>query len=301
MFGFIGAGKVGTTLGIYLNNCNLPITGYTSKSYSSAKKSAELTDSTAYEVIETLVDSSKYIMITTPDDNIKDIVSKLLLIDTNWNDKTICHTSGTYASTILEPLHKLGSTTVSLHPMLSFADIDNAVKMLPHTPLTLEGQGIHLQDFIDTLKLSNLNITTIKPEQKTLYHTAACTVSNYLVTLINTGIELLKTIGFEQETALELIHPLVKGTVDNIFTKGPTEALTGPIARGDVNTIKTHLRALTNQDNRLKEFYCLLGNETVDLAKKQKKLNEYTLNNIKEVLHYEINNNPNNKEKEVKK
>lgn len=298
MFGFIGAGKVGTTLGKYFNSNKFPIIGYVSKSYSSAEQSAEITNSTAYKELDKMVKLSKYIIITTPDDKIKDVVNNLLLLDIKWDEKTFCHTSGTYSSTILEPLYLKGSTTVSLHPMLSFADIDNSLKMLPHTPLTLEGQGNNLKDFIDTLELIKLNITRIEPNQKILYHTGACIVSNYLVTLMNTGIEIFKKIGFTQDVSLELIEPLVKGTINNIFSKGPENSLTGPISRGDIDTIKTHLETLDNQDPRLKEFYCVLGNETINLAKKQNKLDEYTLNTLKEVLHNENSYNSNNTKKE---
>ncbi|GMQ60402.1 Rossmann-like and DUF2520 domain-containing protein [Vallitalea sediminicola] len=298
MFGFIGAGKVGTTLGMYFNKMQLPISGYNSKSITSAEKSATLTSSKAYDNIAQLVDSSKYIMITTPDDVIKDVVHQLSSLHTKWSDKVVCHTSGTHPSTILEPLSKLDSTTLSLHPMLSFADINYALTILPQTPLTLEGKGTLIDEFRKTLQNINLNIYNINPEQKSLYHAAACIVSNYLVTLIDTGIETFKKIGFEQESSLQLIEPLVKGTINNIFEKGTKKALTGPIARGDVNTIKTHVRALSREDRNLEQFYCLLGNRTLSLVEKQNKLNEYTLNTLKEVLLSENCNYTNNKEQE---
>ncbi|MCT4688173.1 Rossmann-like and DUF2520 domain-containing protein [Vallitalea sp.] len=298
MFGFIGAGKVGTTLGMYFNNMHLPISGYNSKSLASAKKSAALTNSNTYENITQLVDSSKYIMITTPDDLIEDVVLQLISINAKWDDKVVCHTSGTHPSTILEPLSKLGSTTLSLHPMLSFADINYALTMLPQTPLTLEGKGNLTDDFRKILLNINLEIHNISSEQKSLYHAAACIVSNYLVTVIDTGLETLNRIGLKQESSLELIESLVKGTINNIFEKGTVNALTGPMARGDVHTIKTHIRALSREDRSLEQFYRLLGDRTLSLVKKQNKLNEYTLNTLKEVLQGENCNYTNNKEQE---
>ncbi|WDV46447.1 DUF2520 domain-containing protein [Clostridiaceae bacterium M8S5] len=288
MIGFIGAGKVGTSIGQYLNNNGVKINGYYSRTEASAKKAAFLSNSTYYSQLNQLINDSRYIMITTPDDVISTIASQLLSINTCWKNKLVCHTSGAHPSTLLHSLSSLGATIASLHPMLSFANIQKAVELLEHTPLTLEGSGDLMYDFNNMLKSACLQTHEIKTEQKALYHCAACIVSNYLVTVLEIGTECLIKAGFDSESASNLIKPLINGTTNNYFTHG-SKALTGPLARGDVNTIKTHLEAISKEDSLLENIYRLLGIRTLQVCKKQNNLDEYTLNNLKEVLHNEKN------------
>jgi predicted short-subunit dehydrogenase-like oxidoreductase (DUF2520 family) len=291
MIGFIGAGQVGTALGIYFHNMGLTVSGYYSKSLESAIKSSKRTHSKAYEHIHELIDSSEYIIITTPDDAICDVVKKLCSIKIDWNDKVICHTSGALSSTLLNPIFQLGATTLSLHPMLSFADIDYAVEILRQTPLTLEGKGTLMSKFKNMLENASLTIHEININQKALYHASACIVSNYLVTLMDIGISSLEQAGFTRKNATQLIAPLATGTLQNVLTKGIKNSLTGPISRGDINTIKTHLDTIVREDKELEQIYRLLGKRTINIAKEQNQLDEYTLIRLKEVLQNEKNNN----------
>lgn len=291
MIGFIGAGHVGTALGIYFHNMNLKVSGYYSKTLKSAKTSSHRTHSKAYKHINDLVDSSEYIIITTPDDAICSVVESLCEIDIDWNNKVICHTSGALSSTLLDPIFQLGATTLSLHPMLSFADIDYAVKLLRQTPLTLEGKGSLISSFKEMLEKASLTIHEININHKSLYHASACIVSNYLVTLMDIGICSLVQAGFNSEDATKLIAPLANGTLQNVLTKGTKTSLTGPISRGDINTIKTHLETISKEDKELEQIYRLLGKRTIKIVKQQNQLDEYTLIRLTEVLQSEKNNN----------
>jgi predicted short-subunit dehydrogenase-like oxidoreductase (DUF2520 family) len=290
MIGFIGAGNVGTTLGMYFHKMNMSISGYTSRTYISAKKSASKTNSKTFENIENLIISSKYIMITTPDDAIEDVVADIIMTNINLNNKVICHTSGAHPSSVLDPLYQKGATIASLHPILSFADIEHALSLLHHTPFTLEGKGNIINEFIQLLEDNKLKIYNIKTKQKTLYHASACIVSNYLVTLMDTGVQMLNMIGFDSKTSLELIEPLVKGTLNNIFEKGPESALSGPIARGDISTIQKHIEVLSKQSKDINNIYSVLGNKTLDIVMRKNTLDENTVNNLREILKNEKNN-----------
>ena len=80
-------------------------------------------------------------------------------------------------------------------------------------------------------------------EDKPLYHAAACLASNYLTTLLHNVEEIYQSLGMERQDALTAFWPLVRGTLNNIETKGTVQALTGPISRGDVGTVEKHLNA----------------------------------------------------------
>src|SRR5690606_24287151 len=95
------------------------------------------------------------------------------------------------------------------------------------------------------------------------YHAAAVFASNYLVTLAATAVRILREIGVPEEDALPALIPLMRGTLDNLEDLGLASALTGPIARGDLDTVRTHLARLSPDDRAL---YCALGRETLQLA-----------------------------------
>ena len=106
----------------------------------------------------------------------------------------------------------------------------------------------------------------IDKKVKPLYHAGACVVSNYLVTVIDVGLQLMESIGIPRAQALPAIIPLVNGTVKNIEKIGIPMALTGPIARGDMSTVLKHLDCLDELAPQLILFYSWLGYYTAEVA-----------------------------------
>lgn len=300
MIGFIGAGQVGITLGRYLASRGVKITGYYSRSYESAETGARLTGSNAYRQLQELVTRSSVLMITAPDDSIESIGYLLAECEGSLENKIVCHTSGAHPSSLLNILADRGATICSLHPMLSFASMDEALILLPTTPFTLEGRGKLKKSFVTLLEDSNLIVREIDTDKKALYHTAACVISNYLVTLMDIGGSCLNEAGFDQDAVGQLMKPLATATLQNYFHKGAEGALTGPISRGDIGTVTSHLHALTKENGQIEEIYRLLGLRTLDIATRQHRLDEYTLGRLKEVLQDEENNDGKYKKKEEK-
>jgi predicted short-subunit dehydrogenase-like oxidoreductase (DUF2520 family) len=91
--------------------------------------------------------------------------------------------------------------------------------------------------------------------------------SNYLVTLLDLAIELNQLIGISEEDSIKAFLPLILGTLNNVKTLGIRRALTGPIVRGDIDTIMSHIKAIKTQDPQLLPLYMALGNSTVEIAK----------------------------------
>ena len=117
--GFIGAGKVGTAMGIYLKEKNYNILGYYSRTYESAQNAAALTNCNAFIKLESLVKNSDLLFITTNDDEISKICNRLLDEDLINAEKIVVHMSGADSSKILEKLKKKGCYIYSLHPLQS--------------------------------------------------------------------------------------------------------------------------------------------------------------------------------------
>jgi predicted short-subunit dehydrogenase-like oxidoreductase (DUF2520 family) len=107
---------------------------------------------------------------------------------------------------------------------------------------------------------------TIPTEGKTLYHAAAVMACNYLVALEDAALELAEAAGIARDEALEALLPLVKGTLSNLEKVGIPDCLTGPIARGDAETVRQHLRAIGERLPGLLALYKLLGRRTLEVA-----------------------------------
>ena len=146
-FGFIGAGKVGFSLGKYFSDNNLNLSGYYSKNINSAKEAAMFTNSNYYTKLDDIIKNSDVIFITTPDGIIKsvwDSINKELI-----NNKIICHCSGSLSSEVFSNIENHNSYGYSIHPLFAFSDKYNSHKTLNKAFVTIEGSQEYINYFID--------------------------------------------------------------------------------------------------------------------------------------------------------
>lgn len=299
--GFIGAGRVGTGFGLYLKESGEQLSGYYSRSIGSARNAANLTGSSAYESLENLVRHTDILLITTPDSCIAQVCNDLCRAGLVRKGLFIGHMSGSFPSSILIEARKKGAHIFSLHPLLSFGPAKQAVLELKTAVFSLEGDFISpgesgeseedsregaalkvIEDLLGRLKNTYL---FLKPEQKAIYHICACIVSNFLYTLMDEGLSLFEKIGVDRETAFKAVLPLVYSSLQNIKDLGTAGGLTGPIARGDVNTIENHLKALDKAGfEEQKKFYTFMAEKTAALAGKKLLKDEEKIQNIKKLL-----------------
>lgn len=281
--GFIGAGKVGTAFGLYLMEAGIEVVGYYSRREASSMQASKITKTRCFKDCKTLIEAIDTLFITTNDSNIRVVVEQLNNENLLRSDMTIIHMSGAHSSEIL-----IGDNTTynvySLHPLQAFADVDKAVEDLKTTVFTIEGN----KDNVDILtglmdRLGNAYFI-ISKEDKTLYHASACIVSNYLVTLMDVGLKVFEEIGIDGEDGFKALLPLIEGTIENIKSFGTAKALTGPISRGDSNTVKEHLNQLDARMNEFTDFYKLMGRMTTEVASREKLKDESDLIKLEEVL-----------------
>ncbi|MBQ4596023.1 MAG: DUF2520 domain-containing protein, partial [Firmicutes bacterium] len=243
--GFIGAGKVGCTLGKYFEkDPETKIIGYYSRSSRSAEEAARFTDSKRYRDLSELIDASDMIFLTVPDGSIRDTWKKIKGYDIR--EKIICHCSGSMScDDAFDGIEETGAFGYSAHPLFAVSDKYNAYRELTGVFFTLEeaakgaaaaGPGLAaLRELLDRLG----NPTgIIDGKDKTTYHCAAAIASNLVCGLIDQSIELMKRCGFTEETAVQALAPILMGNMSHIADKGPTESLTGPIERNDIETVR---------------------------------------------------------------
>lgn len=240
--GFIGAGKVGVSLGAYFRSKGFCIGGYISRSPLSAMNAAKITSSRTYGNMEELVKQCGIILITTPDGEIGNVWKELSCC--SIKGRIICHTSGSLSSGIFTGINACEAYGYSIHPMHAFSNRDGRTDGLEKAYFTVEGSQDRMSVVKELFfKLGNKTII-IAPENKILYHLSNVLVSNLVLSLISIGCECFENCGIESEEALNALMPLITGNIGNIQNQGIIRSMTGPVERNDPGTIAKHLEVL---------------------------------------------------------
>ncbi|MEC4719475.1 DUF2520 domain-containing protein [Noviherbaspirillum sp. CPCC 100848] len=268
----VGCGKVGMTLGKLWSEAGvLAVARIMNRSMASATEAAAFMGAgTAVASIAELRPADIW-LIGTPDDEIETSCGALAAAGLFAPGNLVFHCSGALPSTILHAAASAGAVTASAHPIRSFADPAQVAASFGNTYFGIEGEPSAAAALSEAVAAIGAIAVPIKPDFKTVYHAAAVFASNYLVTLLDTAQQAYIKAGIPEDTALQLMMPLVRGTVDNVFRLGPTDALTGPIARGDIITAVRQYRAVNAWDERYGALYKQFGKLTADIAARRRK------------------------------
>ena len=280
--GIIGAGKVGTTLGKYLQIHGVPVAGYFSRSFQSAMSAADFTGTTAYHTLEELVSVSDTLFLATPDGVIEEIWD--CIKKTELAEKIICHFSGSLSSYVFSGIGQTGASGCSIHPMYAFSGRFTSYQQFHTAMFTIEG-GQKAVERMTTLFGDTLHhkILPIRAEDKMKYHAAAAMASNYMLGLFQISLDLLKDCGFSEQDGRELLRPLVQVNAESMLERGPQESLTGPVERNDVDTVQKHLQAIYSTD--VECVYRELGLVLTSIAETKNPDKDYA--QLRQVLKYE--------------
>lgn len=264
--GIIGTGVVGSAVALVLNSKGHIISGVCSENGLSSADLAEKVNARCFSEPEDLPGQADIIFVTTPDRVIGKIAERLSKTRSVTRDHIFFHMSGALPASVLQPLQLLGASVGSIHPLQSFAGINQAVNHLSGTFFAVQGDPKAVDKSLEIVKEIGGNPYLIDEKNKALYHLGACAASNYIVSLVHYAVSIFKKIGMEDKQALEALFPLIMGTMDNIQNMGPVKSLTGPVARGDFDTIKKHLTALSSLGPEFAGVYKTLGEYTCQVA-----------------------------------
>jgi len=256
--GIIGAGKVGNALARLLNIAGYKFGGvYSPTTRHAWALSVPLKAAVAAMPVE-VVRAADLVLLTVPDDAIEPAALNLRAAE--WGGKGIVHMSGVRDASPLRELAERGAMVGSLHPAFPFADVQTSMAKLAGTTFAVEADAEQLRGWlygmIQALQGYPLDIA---PGQKALYHAALVIASNYTVTLYAAAERLLTELGADRFAADRALNALLAGTMENLGKGGIPDALTGPLARGDVGTINAHLKALSRVDVLTTETYIALA------------------------------------------
>lgn len=286
----IGAGRLGTALGLALKAAGYQIDLVVAQRPSSAQAASRAFGSKTLALSagemrtsganQFPFDQGSLVLISTPDDAIEPLarqLSKLLRRKPFEPGKgrarirrVVLHTSGALSSDILKPMRNAGFAIGSLHPLLSISDSHSGAKSFKHAFFSIEGDPAALRVARALVRDLAGESFKIDSDRKALYHAAAVMASPHMTALFDVAVEMLGSCGLSSTRARRVLLPLLASTVKNLHTHDATETLTGTFKRGDVATVRKHLAAIKGA--RLPAAllaYIVLGQRSVSIVKRR--------------------------------
>lgn len=261
----VGAGAMGRALGLRLADAGYPVQAVISRTQASAERLAKTLGAPIASDRLGEVPEVPLVLLTVPDDQIADLADTLTGAPRSWQGAVVLHTSGAAPAALLEPLRQEGARTLSFHPLQAITR-DADAQTLAGVTVGVEGEPPGVAAGIELAVGLGMRYLVVSAEAKPRYHLAASMASNLLVTLMGMVQEVLASIDIDRREGMAILGPLLQGTLDNLTSSSPEESLTGPVARGDLGTLRAHGLALRKELPHLVPAYAALSVETVRLA-----------------------------------
>jgi len=266
-FSIIGAGKVGVSLGLALVSKGLRLKYISDCNPDAARRAKKIIKTGKMTQDNRLATQAAEIsFICVPDGLIRKVVRELSELDLDGH--YIFHTSGAVTSRVLRPLSRQGAVVASFHPVQTFATTCPDPDIFRGIFFSLEGDEKAIELGQSLAEKLQSGVILISPANKPLYHLACSMASNFMVVLLAEVKDLFELLGLDEKACLEVIYPLVSRTLLNVRELGCEQSLTGPILRGDLKTVKEHLKALSSQPE-LEKLYRLMSLEALKVAEKR--------------------------------
>ncbi|PIE59655.1 MAG: NADP oxidoreductase [Desulfobulbus propionicus] len=275
-FSIIGCGRVGTHLAVFLEKSGFVPASFSSRSLTSAQGTCRTVGKgVVVPAVEDAAKMADMIFLATPDMEIESVCETIAAKGGFSSHHKVFHLSGALGSDILSSAKKAGAATGSIHPLQAFVPYQEGQDS-PFTGIHMGIEGDETAVCLGEKIVTALGGTSfvMPTSAKVLYHAAAVTASNYLVTLVHASLQMMQQTGLDAFQAYHLLEPLIQGSLENIKTKGTVKGLTGPISRGDFPIIEGHLKNMEAQLPELVELYRILGHYTLELARQGKGLDE---------------------------
>jgi predicted short-subunit dehydrogenase-like oxidoreductase (DUF2520 family) len=202
---------------------------------------------------EEVVRRADLVLLAVPDDVLAGLVSGLAATGAFRAGQIVVHTCGARGVDVLEPAVRAGVLPLALHPAMTFTGRSEdfarlrtacvGVTVADETGWSV-GEALVVEMGAEPVR--------VPAESRPLYHAALAHGANHLATLVRDAVDALEQAGVEP--AERLLGPLLEAALDNALRHGD-RALTGPVARGDLDTVRTHLRVLADSAPQLLGSY----------------------------------------------
>jgi predicted short-subunit dehydrogenase-like oxidoreductase (DUF2520 family) len=267
----IGAGAVGSALALALHKRKFTLRLVVSHKEESARRLGRKVHA-FYGTQRSMpgFEPGGIFFLAVPDDEIEGVARWVAHTGTDFTRSIVFHCSGALSSDLLSPLRRKGAAVGSFHPLQSFPGTKADPQALEKIWIGIEGDR-KAKEFGRYLarELRSRSII-LSPQQKTLYHLAAVFSSNFLVTILSVVEELGGELGLSRNRVMSMVEPILLRSFMNAKLNSAATALTGPIARGDLRTVRKHRSALrAGGMKRIAALYTALARETAVLASKK--------------------------------
>ncbi|MEU2255966.1 DUF2520 domain-containing protein [Nocardia xishanensis] len=278
--GIVSAGRVGSALGAALERAGHVVFGVSAISDASKHRARLRLPDSEILPVEEVAARSELLLLAVPDAELAGLARGLASAGAVRRGTIVVHTSGANGVGVLAPLAEIGALPLAIHPAMTFTGHDEDISRLGNACF-----GITAADDIGYAIAQSLVIemggepVRVSEENRALYHAALAHGSNHLVTVVLDAVDALREalsgpgllgqqIVDDQPNGLaeRLLAPLASAALDNALRRGQA-ALTGPVARGDVEAVAAHLAAMAAVDDRLAAGYRAMSLRTAERAK----------------------------------
>jgi predicted short-subunit dehydrogenase-like oxidoreductase (DUF2520 family) len=284
-FTLVGAGRLGLPLGRALSrNPGFRLVGTACRSAESARRAARrLGRGRAYRSVAEAAENGGLVLICVPDRNIRKVAERLAAAG-SWTGRTVLHCSGALDASELRALARRGARTGSIHPLQTFAGGPGDGRRFRNCVFAIEGEPSAVRVARSVAGALGGRAVTLAARDKIAYHLCACLLSNYLVSLVSFGQELFPGRSPSHRAWMRQFGPLMRATLDNLERTRPERILTGPISRGDNETLTRHLKRLRRGPRDLRALHDILALRAIDLAISAHRIDTITGKQLKKLL-----------------
>jgi len=263
IIGIVGAGAVGTALGVALSHAGWTVGAVASRDAARRERFRSLVPGArGFAEATALLDEVELIILAVPDDAIPRLAGGLRM----YSGQAMIHTSGALGAEVLGPAMAAGTQVGAFHPLVAFADTELAVAALHGATVAIEGDD-QLADLLARMADAlGAHPVRLAPGSKSAYHAAAVLAAGGFVALLDAIAELGRVAGLDEAGSLQIYGRLAEQTLANARALGIARALTGPITRGDVGTLERHLETLRAHAPDVLPLYAAAAEREIRLA-----------------------------------
>lgn len=261
--GVVGAGRVGAVLSAALRAAGYPVVAAAGESDASRGRIESLLPGVPRHKPTDVARAADLLLLAVPDDMLANVVQTLADSGAIRAGQYVVHTSGRHGLAVLDPARAVGARVVAMHPAMTFTGTGVDIERLPGTVFGLTADDEE-RAFAEAL-VTDLGGTPMwVPEpMRILYHAGLAHGANHLVTLVTEAMEILAAAGADDPAGT--LRPLLTAALDNALAQGDA-ALTGPIVRGDLGTVRAHLDDIRANAPQTLGSYLVLARATLDRA-----------------------------------
>lgn len=261
--GVVGAGRVGAVLAAALRAAGHDVVAAAGESDASRRRIADLLPGVPTLKPTAAARACDLLLLTVPDDMLANVVTTLSDAGALRAGQYVVHTSGRHGLRVLEPASSVGARVAAMHPAMTFTGTALDLDRLAGCVFGLTAGDAERDLVAGLVEDLGGRPMWVPEEMRTLYHAGLAHGANHLVTLVTQAMELLAAAGADDPAGT--LRPLLTAALDNALEHGDA-ALTGPIVRGDVNTVRAHLDEVVRTAPHTLPSYLALARSTLARA-----------------------------------